>query len=56
MYCKDNRELLHKYYAEIAKERMNRDDYHLIEKDLNKKRMLNQKLMLEWMRRKSGEE
>ena len=32
MYCKENRELLHKYYAEIAKERMHRDDYHLIEK------------------------
>jgi hypothetical protein len=24
-------ELLHKYYAEIAKERMHPDDYHLIE-------------------------
>ena len=32
MYCKENRELLHKYYAEIAKERMHCDDYHLIEK------------------------
>ena len=31
MYCKENRELLHKYYAEIAKERMHPDDYHLIE-------------------------
>ena len=27
-----NRELLHKYYAEIARERMHRDDHHLIEK------------------------
>jgi hypothetical protein len=34
MYCKENRELLHKYYAEIAKERMHRDDYHLIEKHM----------------------
>ncbi len=32
MYCKENRELLHKYYAEIAKERMHCDDYHHIEK------------------------
>jgi hypothetical protein len=32
MYCKENRELLHKYYAEIAKEKLHRDDYHLIEK------------------------
>ncbi len=32
MYCKENRELLHKYYAEIAKERMHPDDHHLIEK------------------------
>ena len=31
MYCQENRELLHKYYAEIAKERMHPDDYHLIE-------------------------
>ncbi len=31
MYCQENRELLHKYYAEIAKERMHLDDYHLIE-------------------------
>ena len=27
-----NRELLHKYYAEIARERMHRDEHHLIEK------------------------
>jgi len=32
MYCKENRELLHKYYAEIAKERMHPDDHHLIER------------------------
>ncbi len=32
MYCKENSELLHKYYTEIAKERMHRDDYHLFEK------------------------
>jgi hypothetical protein len=32
IYCRENRELLHKYYEEIAKERMHRDDYHLIEK------------------------
>ena len=32
MYCRENRELLHKYYEEMAKERMHRDDYHLIEK------------------------
>jgi hypothetical protein len=32
MYCKENRELLHKYYMEIAKERMHHDNYHLIEK------------------------
>jgi hypothetical protein len=32
MYCKENRELLHKYYAEIAKERMHNYDYHLIER------------------------
>jgi hypothetical protein len=31
MYCRENRELLHKYYAEIAKDRMHPDDYHLIE-------------------------
>ncbi len=36
IYCQENRELLLKYYAEIAKERMHPDDYHLIEhhKDL----------------------
>ncbi len=32
MYCRENRELLHKYYVEIAKERMHHDDYHLIKK------------------------
>ena len=32
MYCRQNRELLLKYYDEIAKERMHHDDYHLIEK------------------------
>jgi hypothetical protein len=32
MYCKENRELLHKYFAEIAKERMHPDDHHLIER------------------------
>ena len=26
MYCRENMELLHKYYAEIAKERMHPDD------------------------------
>ncbi len=31
MYCRENRELLLKYYTEIAKERMHPDDYHLIE-------------------------
>jgi hypothetical protein len=31
MYCQENRELLLKYYMEIAKERMHPDDYHLIE-------------------------
>ena len=30
MYCRENRELLHKYYAEIARERMHPDDHHLI--------------------------
>jgi len=61
MYCREYRELLHMYYDEIAKERMHRDDYHLIEKHkalclhLNMKRMLNQKSMWEWMRTKSGE-
>ncbi len=30
-YCWENRELLHKYYVEIAKERMHLNDYHLIE-------------------------
>ena len=35
MYCKENRELsLHKYYAEIAKERMHHDVYHLIERHM----------------------
>jgi len=32
MYCKENREHLHKYYAEIAKERMHPDDHHPIER------------------------
>ena len=32
MYCKENRELLHKYYAEIAKERMHPNDHHLNER------------------------
>jgi hypothetical protein len=32
MHCKENRELLHKYYAEIAKERMHPNDHHLIER------------------------
>ncbi len=31
MYCRENRELLQKYYADIAKERMHPNDYHLIE-------------------------
>jgi hypothetical protein len=31
IYCQENRELLHKYYAEIAKRRMHPNDYHLIE-------------------------
>ncbi len=31
MYCQENRELLLKYYMEIAKERMHPDVYHLIE-------------------------
>ncbi len=31
MYRQENRELLLKYYAEIAKERMHPDDYHLFE-------------------------
>jgi hypothetical protein len=30
MYCREIRELLHKYYAEIAKERMHPDNYRLI--------------------------
>ena len=32
MYYKENRELLHKYYAEIAKDMMHPDDHHLIER------------------------
>ncbi len=32
MYCKKNRELLHKYYAEISKERMHPNNHHLIER------------------------
>jgi hypothetical protein len=31
MYWRENSKLLLKYYAEIAKERMHPDDYHLIE-------------------------
>jgi hypothetical protein len=31
VYCQESRELLLKYYVEIAKERMHPDDYHLIE-------------------------
>jgi hypothetical protein len=30
MYCQEKK-LLHKYYAEIVKDRMHPDDYHLIE-------------------------
>ena len=62
MYLKENRELLHNYYAEIAKERMHPDDHHLFERhkallpNLNTKRMLNQISMLEWMWRKCTEE
>ncbi len=62
MYCRENRELLHKYYAEIAIEKIHRDDHHLIENQklfclhLKMKRMLNRKSMLEWMRTKSREE
>ena len=61
MYCRENRELLHKYYEEMAKERMHRDDYHLLKNTrlfclhLNMKRMLNLKSMWEWMTTKSGE-
>jgi hypothetical protein len=32
MYCRENRELLHMHYAEIARERMHHDDHHRIEK------------------------
>ncbi len=32
IYCKENRELLHKYYAEIAKDRMHHDNGHLNKK------------------------
>ena len=32
MYCEKNRELLHKYYAEIANERMHHEDCHRIER------------------------
>ena len=32
MNCKENRKLLHKYYAEIAKERMHPNEHHLIER------------------------
>lgn len=30
MYCRENKHILHKYYIEIAKERMNKGDHHLI--------------------------
>jgi len=62
MYCREKRELLHKYYAEIARERMHPDDHHRIRDNklfclhLKMKRMLTRKLMLEWMRTKSCEE
>jgi hypothetical protein len=32
MYCKENRDHLHKYHAEIAKERMHPNNHHLIER------------------------
>ena len=32
LYCKENRELQHKHYAEIAKERMHPYNHHLIER------------------------
>ena len=32
MYCRENKELLHKYSVEIAKERMHHEDHHLTEK------------------------
>jgi len=34
MYCRENRELLHKYYVEIARERMHPDpdDHHFFER------------------------
>ena len=60
MYCKENRELLHKYYTEIAKERMHPDGHHLGSfayiLHLNMKRILNQISMLENMWRKCSEE
>jgi hypothetical protein len=30
IYCRENKHILHKYYTEIAKERMHEDDHHLI--------------------------
>jgi hypothetical protein len=30
MYCRENKLILHKYYTEIAKERMHEGDHHLI--------------------------
>ena len=30
MYCRENKHILHKYYTEIAKERMHEGDHHLI--------------------------
>jgi hypothetical protein len=32
MYCRENKHNLHKYYTEIAKERMHGGDHHLIAK------------------------
>ncbi len=55
MYCRDNRELLHKYYAEIARERILRNK-KLFCLHLKMKRMLNRKSMLEWIRTKRCEE
>ncbi len=56
MYCRNNKHILHKYYTEIAKERMHEGDHHLIAKhkalrptfeDENENNV-NQTLMLEW--------
>ena len=30
MYCRENKQILHKYYTEIAKEMMHKGDNHLI--------------------------